>query len=117
MVGDTNDLAQLEASRLLLQRRSSDLHGHLILLELDGRQGTLPGSPALCLFLAACKLGVNAVAANFVLVIVPTLVARPMSAHDHPGLSDVTNLAVAVAFLQRVLSVHEIVTSISEALT
>jgi hypothetical protein len=31
-----------------------------------------------------------------------------MSAHDHPGLSDVTDLAVAVAFLQRVLSVHEI---------
>jgi hypothetical protein len=31
-----------------------------------------------------------------------------MSAHDHPGLSNITNLAVAVAFLQRVLSVHEI---------
>ena len=31
-----------------------------------------------------------------------------MSAHDHPGLSDVAYLAVAVAFLQRVLSVHEI---------
>ena len=28
--------------------------------------------------------------------------------HDHPGLSDVSNLAVAVAFLGRVLSVHEI---------
>ena len=26
-----------------------------------------------------------------------------MSAHDHPTLSDITNLAVAVAFLQRVL--------------
>ena len=31
-----------------------------------------------------------------------------MSAHDHPGLSNITDLAVAVAFLQRVLSVHEI---------
>ena len=31
-----------------------------------------------------------------------------MSAHDQPGLSNITNLAVAVAFLQRVLSVHEI---------
>ena len=31
-----------------------------------------------------------------------------MSAHDHPRLSDITNLAVAVAFLQRVLCVHEI---------
>ncbi len=31
-----------------------------------------------------------------------------MSAHDHPGLSNITNLAVAVALLQRVLSVHEI---------
>ncbi len=43
-------------------------------------------------------------------MIVPTLpvVAGPMSAHDHPGLSDVTDLAVAVAFLRRVLSVHEI---------
>jgi hypothetical protein len=34
------------------------------------------------------------------------------SAHDHPGLSDVSYLAVAVAFLQRVLSLsvprHEI---------
>jgi hypothetical protein len=46
MVGDTNDLARLNASRLLLQRQSSELHGHLILLELDGRQGTLLGSPA-----------------------------------------------------------------------
>ena len=31
-----------------------------------------------------------------------------MSAHDHPGLADVTDLAVTIAFLQRVLSVHEI---------
>ncbi len=31
-----------------------------------------------------------------------------MSAHDHPGLSDITNLAIAFAFLQPVLSVHEI---------
>ena len=31
-----------------------------------------------------------------------------MSAHDHPGLADVADLPVAVAFLQRVLSVHEI---------
>ena len=32
-----------------------------------------------------------------------------MSAHDQPGLSNITNLAVAVAFLQRrVPSVHEI---------
>jgi hypothetical protein len=45
------------------------------LLELDGRQDTLLGSPAVCLFLAACKVEVDAVAANFVLVIVPTLVA------------------------------------------
>ena len=75
MVGDTNDLARLDASRLLLQRQSSELHGLLILLELDGRQGTLLGSPAVRLFLAACKVEVDAVAANFVLVIVPTLVA------------------------------------------
>jgi len=78
MVGDTNDLARLDASRLLsglLQRQSSELHGHLILLELDGRQGTLLGSPAVRLFLAACEVEVDAVAANFVLVIVPTLVA------------------------------------------
>jgi hypothetical protein len=75
MVGDTNDLARLDASRLLLQRQRSELHGHLILLELDGRQGTLLGSPAVRLFLAACKVKVDAVAANFVLVIVPTLVA------------------------------------------
>ncbi len=81
MVGDTNDLAQLDASRLLLQRRSPEIHGHchwqwhLILLELDGRQGTLLGSPAVCLFLEACKVEVDAIAANFVLVIVPTLVA------------------------------------------
>ena len=75
MVGDTNDLARLDASRLLLQRQSSERHGLLILLELDGRQGTLLGSPAVCLFLAACKVEVDAVAANFVLVIVPTLVA------------------------------------------
>jgi hypothetical protein len=93
MVGDTHDLARLDASRLLLQRQSSERHGLFILLELellDGRQGTLLGSPAVCLFLAACKVEVDAVAANFVLVIVPTLVAGPMSAHDHPGLSDVT---------------------------
>ena len=75
MVGDTNDLARLDASRLLLQRQSSELHGHLILLELDGRQGTLLGSPAVRLFLAACKVEVEAVATNFVLVIVSTLVA------------------------------------------
>ena len=56
MVGDTNDLARLDASRLLLQRQSSELHCHLILLELDGRQGTLLGSPAVRLFLAACKV-------------------------------------------------------------
>ena len=31
-----------------------------------------------------------------------------MSAHDHPGLADVADLPVAVALLQRVLSVHEI---------
>ena len=71
MVGDTNDLARLDASRLLLQRQSSELHGHLILLELDGRQGTL----LVRLFLAACNVEVDAVAANFVIVIVPTLVA------------------------------------------
>jgi hypothetical protein len=75
MVGDTNDLARLDASRLLFQRRSSERHGRLSLLELDGRQGTLLGSPAVRLFLAACKVEVDAVAANFVLVIVPTLVA------------------------------------------
>ena len=78
MVGDTNDLARLDASRLLLQRQSSERHGLLILLKLDGRQGTLLGSPAVCLFLAVvtvCKVEVDAVAANFVLVIVPTLVA------------------------------------------
>ncbi len=104
MFGDTHDpsqlLSRLDASRLLLQpeRQSSELHGLLILLELpvDGRQGTLLGSPAVCLFLAACKVEVDAdyhaVArgASFVtvLVIVPTLVAWPMSAHDHPRLSD-----------------------------
>ena len=75
MVGDTNDLARLDASRLLLQRQSSERHGLLILLKLDGRQGTLLGSPAVRLFLAACIVEVDAVAANFVLVIVPTLVA------------------------------------------
>ncbi len=95
MVGDTHDLARLDASQLLLQRQSSEQHGLLILLELDGRQGTLLGSPAVtvCLFLAACKVEVDAVAANFVLVIVPRLVACPMSAHDHPGLSDVAYLS------------------------
>jgi hypothetical protein len=103
MVGDTNDLARLDASRLPFQRRSSERHGRRSLLELDGRQGTLLGSPAECLFIAACKVEVDAVAANFVLVIVPTLVTGPMSAHDHPdhrGLSDVSYLAVAVAFIQ-----------------
>ncbi len=44
MVGDTHDLSRLDASRLLLKRQSSELHGLLILLELDGRQGTLLGS-------------------------------------------------------------------------
>jgi hypothetical protein len=39
-----------------------------------------------------------------------------MSAHDHPGLSDVAYLAVAVAFLQRVLSVHEIASCHFDAL-
>jgi len=75
MVGDTHDLSRLDASRLLLKRQSSELHGLFTLLELDGRQGTLLGSPAVCLFLAACKVEVDAVAANFVLVIVPTLLA------------------------------------------
>jgi hypothetical protein len=63
MDGDTHDLARLEASRLLLQRQSSEQHGLLILLELDGRQDTLLGSPAVCLFLAVCKVEVDAVAA------------------------------------------------------
>jgi hypothetical protein len=31
-----------------------------------------------------------------------------MSAHDHPGLADAADLAATVAFLQRVLTVHEI---------
>ena len=75
MVGETSDLARLDASRLLFQRQGSELHGHFVLLELDGRQGTLLGSPAVRLFLAACKVEVDAVATNFVLVIVPTLVA------------------------------------------
>ncbi len=86
MVGNTNDLARLDASRLLLQRQSSERHWHGLfisgpgLLKLDGRQGTLLGSPAVCLFLAVCKVRVevDAVAANFVLVIVPTLVAGPI---------------------------------------
>jgi hypothetical protein len=81
MVGDTSDLARLDASRLLLQRRSSELHGRLILLALDGRQGTLLGSPAVRLFLAAIKVEVDAVAANlvvlFVLVIVPDTGGMP----------------------------------------
>ena len=66
MVGDTSDLARLDVSRLLLQGRSSELHGRLILPEVDGSQGTLLG---------ACKVKVDTVAANFVFVIVPTLVA------------------------------------------
>jgi hypothetical protein len=41
------------------------------LLCQDGRQGTLLMSPAVRLFLAALKGEVDAVAANFVLVIVP----------------------------------------------
>jgi hypothetical protein len=53
MVGDTSDLARLDVSRLLLQGRNSELDSRVILLELDGRQGTLLRSPAVCLFLAA----------------------------------------------------------------
>jgi hypothetical protein len=75
MVGDTNDLARLDVSRLLLQGRSSELHGCIILLELDGRQGTFMGSPALLLFLAVRKVEIDAISANIVLVLVPTLVA------------------------------------------
>ena len=56
MVSDTNDLARLDVSRLLLQGRSSELHGCTILLELDGRQGTFMGSPAVLLFLAVRKV-------------------------------------------------------------
>ena len=75
MVGDTNDLARLDVSRLLLQGRSSELHGCTILLELDGRQGTFMGSPAVLLFLAVRKVEIDAISANIVLVLVPTLVA------------------------------------------
>ena len=75
MVGDTNDLARLDVSRLLLQGRSSELHGCTILLELDGRQGTFMGSPAVFLFLAVRKVEIDAISANIVLVLVPTLVA------------------------------------------
>jgi len=75
MVGDTNDLARLDVSRLLLQGCSSKLHGCTILLELDGRQGTFMGSPAVFLFLAVRKVEIDAISANIVLVLVPTLVA------------------------------------------
>jgi hypothetical protein len=58
--------------------------------------------------LAAHNAEDDAVAANFVRVVVLTLVAGPTSAHDHPGVADVAHLAETVAFLERVLSVHEI---------
>ncbi len=59
-----------------------------------------PGEPHSVPLLAAHKAEVDAVATNFVLVIVLTLVAGPTSAHDHPGVADVAHLADTVAFLE-----------------